>query len=106
VLPNSQDPPTDSPQRAIYDQSPILIGRDFLPPENAIAFGFTITARTTVPEASVNKYRQLRFPKNKIRFSMKPIMPPPAGDARISQQAHESKFRGRVTVRPDSRHQG
>jgi hypothetical protein len=53
----------------------------FSSPEGAIAFRLAVAARTAVPEAAVNKYGQSQFQKDKIRFSLKPVVSSPAGDA-------------------------
>ena len=85
VLPNANDAPTKLAQFAVHAAVAGLIRDKLLFPERTVASGNFAMLGAAVPETAVHKNRQPVSPKKKIRFAENLLIPPPAGDAVLTE---------------------
>ena len=104
VFPNADNSPALLAQLTIYELVAGFVCVEFPFPEGAVGFRHGAMLRTKVPEASVNKHRNLFSMKNKIRFSKDPLFPPPTSNPISPQYLRKNEFRFSVAGAPNSRH--
>lgn len=104
ALPDPNYSPTLFTELSSYPTISTSISTDLLPPEITPGCGRTIATGAAMPEASVNKHRELLFWEGKIRLSRKRQMAPPTGKSIRTQQLQQPELGGLVTLRGDCRH--
>lgn len=77
MLPNPQYPPPRLFQQPVHRPVPPLIPQNLLPPELRIILRPRRVDRTPMPETPVDKHHELLPRKNKIRFALEQMPPPP-----------------------------
>ncbi len=104
MFPNPNNSPFPPAQFTGHQAIALAVAGDFGIPKFPVGFRSAITARTTMPKATINEDSQTRFPKKKIRLAEDFLLPAPASNAVPPEQLCQNDFCGLVSTAPDTGH--
>src|SRR5262245_24334412 len=96
--------PTTRAESLVDETISRSIPLELYPPKLTVRRWIGRVLRTSVPEATVDKYRQTCPQKHKVRSPEERITPSPPADLVLSKHLHQADFGRRVSTPFDPRH--
>jgi hypothetical protein len=104
MFPNPNNSPFPPAQFTGHLSITLAVAGDFGIPKLPVRFRAAITARTTMPETTINEDSQTSFPKKEIRLAEDLLIPAPSTNAVPPEQLYQNEFCGLVATAPDTGH--
>jgi len=104
MLRDAEDTPAASAQLAVHFPVAFPVAGYLGFPELPVSLRGSVALGTSVPEASVDKDRHPLLAEGEVWLTHKLQMPPPAGDAFLTEELNQHPLRPFVTLPTDQGH--